>query len=180
MIWESRPWKTQLLRSTRRLRRIRRQGRSTEEALFVVEREVFVGCYVVRKLFDTLKVSDSTKELECDVTCYPNVKPVTDFNWHRLDELYDLDDGHRRRVRVRELCNQVIHSFVFMVGGDGTGVDGFWVSSDRSRDQELYFVPLEALIGVFRTVGGDYPAMITWKRDRDTGKVTKSASKDIC
>ena len=104
MIWESRPWKTQLLRSTRRLRRIRRKGRSTEEALFVVEREVFVGCYVVRKLFDTLKVSDSTKELECDVTCYPNVKPVTDFNWHRLDELYDLDDGHRRRVRVRELC----------------------------------------------------------------------------
>ncbi|MCY4532693.1 MAG: hypothetical protein OXC84_10250 [Gammaproteobacteria bacterium] len=176
MIWESEPWKRQLRRAARRLRRVRRRRRSTERALAVVEREVFVGCYVVRKLFDTLKVSDLTKALVCEVTCYANIEPVTDFNWHRLDQLYDLDNGVTRSLGVRELCNQVIHSFVFMVGGDGSGIDGVWLSSDRKRDEEVLFVPLEVLIEVFQMVGGDHPSMVVWKRDRDTGEVAKSAS----
>ena len=114
VIWDSAPWKDQLLRSSRCLDRVERQARFTDKAAFLVEREVFIGCYVTRKLFDTSKVSDSTKAMSHDVTCFPSIKSVTDLNWHRVDELYDLTSARARSISVRQLCNQVIHSFVFV------------------------------------------------------------------
>lgn len=174
VISDSAPWKDQLLRSSRCLDRVERQARFTDKAAFLIEREVFIGCYVTRKLFDTPKVSDSTKAMSHDVTCFPNIKSVTDLNWHRLDELYDLTSASARSISVRQLCSQVIHSFVFVAVEIENGPRGFFVASDHMREKEVWLVPIKWVIKVFRSVGADYPSRLVWQRDSDSGKITRS------
>ena len=62
------------------------------------------------------------------------------MNSHRIDELYDLQST---TIEVRDLtylCNQFIHSYVYTaVISEDHRVDGFYVSSDKSRHKRLGF-----------------------------------------
>ena len=54
MIYDSFYWKEPLLQTANWLRRVRLSERTSERTYVRVEREVFVGFYSIRKLFDTL------------------------------------------------------------------------------------------------------------------------------
>ena len=166
MIWESAPWKRQLLRSARLLRRLGRKRVLRDRHLFVMEREVFLGCYVIRKLSDTVKISHSTRDMEFDVTRFPNLSPVTFWNRHHLDKAYDLDRGTDQSMKLRKFCNQVVHSFVFIVAEAEEGESaGIFISSDRSRNKELFLVRLTSIVAAFERVGRDCPPNIAWRKD---------------
>ena len=170
MIWDSTPWKDELLRSAEWLSRVERQRRLTQKSLFLVEREIVMGCYVIRKLIDAFKVSDLTKQLTCKAKNFRNLKLVNCSNWHRLDQLYDLEHGKAGSIEVRMLCNQVVHSYVFLAGENGHAERGIYLASDRSRNREITFVPLKEIIRIFRTIGQDYPNEMHWIWDPKNGK----------
>ena len=179
MIWDSAPWKDELQRSAERLSRVERQKRLTQKALFLVEREIIIGCYVIRKLIEAHKVSDSTKKLTCKAQCFRNRRPVNYSNWHRLDQLYDIKRGTAGFVEVGTMCNQVIHSYVFLMGENEEEERGIFLASDRSRNQEVTFVQLKEIIRVFRTVGQDYPSEVHWTWDPNTGKEEIKTRNDL-
>ena len=170
MIWDSTPWKDELLRSAERLSRVERQRHLTQKALFLVEREIVMGCYLIRKLIEAFKVSDLTKKRTCKVKRFRNLELVNYSNWHRLDQLYDLEHGATGSIEVRTLCNQVVHSYVFLTGENGDAERGIYLASDRNRNREITFVPLKEIIQVFRTIGQDYPNEMHWTWDPKTGK----------
>ena len=140
-----------------------------------IEREIFFGFYSVRKLLDSQTLSDSTKLLDFDLTWYPNKKSVDHFNWHRLDELYDLSVSTREKRDIRFLCNQFIHSYVFQHAEADGRLDGFFVCSDYERNEKIYFVPLHHVLATFRIVGKDYPSTVTAIRNPKTGDFDISA-----
>jgi hypothetical protein len=95
MIWESWYWKQPLLEMAERLRGLKSAQALSTEQLVQIEKDIFIGFYSVRKLFETAtKVTDSTKAKKVQITWYPNKKPVSWRNKDRIDELYAFDQTH--------------------------------------------------------------------------------------
>lgn len=169
MIQESRYWKAPLLRSANWLERLRFDESSEERALVRVERELFVGFYSIRKLLETFKLSPSTKSLVFHLQWSPCIEMVDYFNAHRIEELFDLSTVQSEDRDLEFLCNQFIHSYVFVpVHHEGGALAGVYVSSDRTRHEKLYFVELSQTIHAFRTVGKDYPREQHLRRNAKT------------
>lgn len=179
MIWDSVPRKDELLRSAKKLSRVERQKRLTQRALLIVEREIVIGCYVIRKLVEAHKVSKSTKELDCKAQYFQNKKPVNTLSWHRLDQLYDIERGTAGVITLVSMCNQVIHSYVLLIGEIEKGERGIFVASDYDRNKKVTFIQLKEIIKIFLTVGQDYPSEFHWTMDPNTGKEKITAQNNL-
>jgi len=161
MISESRYWKADLLRFADRLHRARTTARPFSARAYVtVEKAVLMGAFVVRRLADSHKLSDSTSGMHLRATRWPsNGRGVTLANNHRLDELFDFSRPERCQQPLPFLCNQAIHSYVFATysGRSSKSLAGVYLASDRQRNRALFAVPLLEWERAFRKVGDDYP-----------------------
>lgn len=157
MIWESWPWKRDLARRAASLQRRAEQRRWPEASLQKVEQDVFLVAYSIRKLADSGKLSDELEATTVSVTAHPKRdKAVDAFNWHKIDELYGLDAASSRTLSLREFCNQIIHSFVFLpVFSEAGTLDGFFVASDRAKEQQLFSVALADIVSLSSQVAED-------------------------
>ncbi|MEM9395844.1 MAG: hypothetical protein AAF991_00085, partial [Pseudomonadota bacterium] len=138
MISESRYWKEPLLEAADWLESVRLRERTKEETLVRIEREVFVSFYAIRKLFETLKVSDKTKEMTINIEWHPNVDPVNHLNSIHLDRLYDFGKTSTETRKALFLCHQFVHSFIFSPFEEYGVLGGFFVTSDQTKDEKLY------------------------------------------
>jgi len=171
MIWESHHWKEPLIESAAAFEDFAQHTELSEEDLVKVEIDVFIGFYSIRKLMDTMTISDSTKNLKLVLAWHPNVKNVHEWNSHRLDKLYDFRVTNQETRSIRFICNQIIHSFVFApVENDRGNLEGIVFSSDKDRNNKLYFMDTKQLVEVFRLIGNDYPAHLMRERDPNTGE----------
>lgn len=175
MIYESKYWKDPLLRSARWMKRARFDDDHAERELVRLERELFVGFYSIRKLLDTFKVSPSTRQMKLVLKWSPSNGQVVDYmNAHRLEKLYKLKQQTGEQRDLLFLCNQFVHSYVFMpVIDEKHSFIGVYVSSDRSRHERIYYVNAQQIIDVFKTVGNDYPSKQYMRR-------TKSGQWEEC
>ena len=80
---------------------------------FEIERIVFTSAYVMRKLWESGKLSNTweTRLSKC-VFYKANGQLVDRLNWHRIDEFYELERPKNVSLTAFELCNRLIHSFV--------------------------------------------------------------------
>ena len=84
MIWESKYWKESLLKMASRLQKLRNRSKVTERQLAMIEQDIFIGFYSIRKLIETVvKISDKTKNMQVDVKWYPNMEHVNLINNHK-------------------------------------------------------------------------------------------------
>ena len=174
MIAESKYWKKPLLRIAKRLRRFKSQHELTNRSFVQIERDVFIGFYSIRKLFDSFgKVTDATRGLQTQLLWYRNIKLVTWRNKDDIEKCYDLAKSHRESRTARFICNKIIHSFVFIPTiGDLGGLAGIFFTSDTDKDNRLYSIEIDAVIEIFERVGNDDPCQIEWRRSSATGEET--------
>lgn len=168
MIQDSVPWRVELLATAERLEKRKFQRRWTDRTGFLVERDVMVGAYSVRRLKESFKVSDDLLKRTWPVRIYePCGLPSDVSNNHKFWDLYDLQKGRDAELSLTNICNQVIHSWVwgFAAGVGGSGLDGIFVSSDRKRKKCLYFLSVDMLVGLFRSIGEEEICHIEMKRD---------------
>lgn len=172
MIVESWPWKNELLETAERLKLMKTLSEPSEEQLVQLEKDIFIGFYIVRKLFETItKVTDSTKALKLDLFWYPNRKPVTWRNNHKLDELYDFAASQAETRDALYVCNQLIHSFIFSpLFDEDEKLHAILFTSDKRKDELLYFLEIDRVIELFLKVGNDDPIKLIWKKDPVTGE----------
>ena len=138
MIWESADWKKPLLSSAKWLRSVRLSERTRESTYVRIEKEIFFGFYSIRKLFEALKVSDSTRTFMYDLAWYPNRKPVDHLNWHRLGELYDLDRPEEH-IGFYKLDQFVSFGLLERTGSGEVVTSGRW--TDWPYPQGAFSVP---------------------------------------
>jgi hypothetical protein len=149
MIWESWYWKQPLLEIAARLRLLKTgRRRLTEKRLVELERDIFIGFYSVRKIFDGLtRVTDATRAVQIQLLWYPNRKAVNWRNNHKVDELYDLDTVHRETRDIEFLNGRIIHSFIFMPYVTDKGqLKGILFTSDHDKDTKLYSMTIDDVI----------------------------------
>jgi hypothetical protein len=176
MIWESHPWREELERIADRLDSWR-EGYDDEDerTSFEQERDVVLSAFILRKLIEAKKLSTELVAATVNTDAYPLIERVPDhMNWHRIEEFYDLDRPGRRTLTVEQLCNQFIHSFIFMVETSydendppNTPVElrGFLVSSDRQRSSVLLRVPLNDYVKLLRRAAGEKVVATQMVRD---------------
>ena len=167
MIWDSWPWKLELARRTMALERRTHQRRWSERSFAALEFDVFVMAYAMRKLAEAHKVSDEVLSSSLQVQIHASTGRSVDLmNWHKLDELYDMDLPSSGRLSVVEFCNQLIHSFVFVpVMNDHRGLSGLFFSSDRDKGSRLYYAGVEAVVGLASHVVEDDIVSVRMVRD---------------
>lgn len=173
MIHESYYWKQPLLRSARWLEKAVIDDESSDRILARAEREVFMGFYAIRKLLETFTLSTTTKLITYNLESFsarPGANP-DHLNRTDIEKHYDFDSKNSETRNIEFICNQFIHSFVFVFALSEDGhIDGMFLSSDRVRHNLLYFIPITTVTQLFRTVGRDYPSEQHFERDNKTGQ----------
>ncbi|WP_141336815.1 hypothetical protein [Paenibacillus sp. tmac-D7] len=166
MIWESSYWKDDLLALSEKINIKYRTTSFTEELSVEFEKDIMISLYSIRKLIEAYKLSSNTKSIQLEVKSYRNLKSVTLLNWHRIEELFDLDNPINEKLQVNQFYNQIIHSYIFLIATDKEkGIDGFFFCSDRMRNKKLYYIELTLLDKFFAIVGNDYPAKQIFEYD---------------
>jgi hypothetical protein len=111
-----------------------------------------VGFFYVRKLIESRKLSRDFADRQVKATGYPTKgKHVHLMNLHRdIDQLFDLDAPKQTTMKIEDLANQLIHSYIFYLMTTEEGpLDGIMVASDRIRNKELLQVSLLDIIKIF-------------------------------
>ena len=170
MIWESSYWKDDLIREAKSLKNIKRRKNLTERDCLAIEKKIFIAFYSIRKLMDAQKLSTKYNNIRIPVTSYPSTgKHVDALNWHKIDNLYKLDHAQEKKKKIRYLCDQIIHSFIFMVETDESRrLCGIYFCSDRKKSEEVFQVNIDQIITLFEEIGNDYPMYAHWIRDLKT------------
>ena len=174
MIWESHYWKNDLLKIAKRLKKRKKQKKWFETSFARVEQDVMLGFYIIRKLKEARKLTDSVVKQQISMQAFPsNGENVTCLNWHRLDELYDFTKPNGQDRYLGFICDQIIHSYVFVVEFDeNSKITGILFCSDQKRNIELYSLKIDKLIALLEEVGNNCPSSGTFtfnikKKDYD-------------
>ncbi|SRR5260370_13138273 len=160
MIWESGPWKNELLANARLLEQYAKSKRRSERRSFCIERAIFLSAYVMRKLWESGKLSSSWEKRK--VSCIfhpPKTRKPDRLSWHRIGEHYRLDTSKPDSLTAIEFCHRLIHSYVFMeVEGPGKIIAGFFFASDQTKSRGLWFVKFIDVLTLLKETGRDYPS----------------------
>jgi hypothetical protein len=178
MIWESAPWKEQLVRDAGRIKRLARTKLSPDEenelAYVKLERLIFVTAYSMRKLWEAKKLSNSWNDQKLQCSKYPIKGKIPDsLNWHQIERHYDLDAGRPDSIRPEEFCDRIIHSFIFLLQETEEGVPySVYFASDRTRKQGVWLIRLDDVADLVLRTGRDYPSEGHFVRGSDGQWIT--------
>jgi hypothetical protein len=171
MIYESEPWREELVRIASRLEKRYTQKRWSERSFYLLEKEIFLGAFAARKLIESRKVSDRVAKSRIQVARYPaGSEAITLLNQHKFQELYNLYANEKESLTYRDICNQFIHSSIFAPFVPfGKALVGVFVASDRSKSEQLYYMPSVRLIELFQSIGFNSPHTCELRFDEDEG-----------
>lgn len=184
MIWDSLPWKQEIERRASSLRRRKKQKRWGAISVAKLEQDVFYAAFAVRKLIEAFRVSNEVESLLIVAEEHPPRNKVVDvMNWHRIDELFDLSSKKRRTFCPKELCHQIIHSFVFVpcLDDDTASLSGFFIASDWQKKKSLFFVNIDEIIKMLEAIANDNIESSIGRRDPESGEmkvIAKSCRSD--
>lgn len=162
MIYESYPWKQDLLRRKRLIQKYNRADLLSEDiddkAYTVIEKAVFYSAFIIRKLIDCrVKVSD---EVDAYKFILKGLRPKKNIDlMHRWpdEKTHDWEHEATYTKSGAEICNWLIHSYIFFFGfNERDEIDSFYVSSDYDRNKLLYRIELKDWIAYMEFVGSDY------------------------
>ena len=176
MIYESTPWKRDLRRSASMLSVWRRKSH-TERGYLLLEKHVFLSAFIVRKLFDSHKVTDALQAQPIEARFFPAMRNVlggitSAVGKAFLDEVYDLEAGQLRSISARELTNWIIHSFFFVLVPSDTDETFLFFNSDRTKGEFVVELPMSRYIQTLREIARDRVRSFSILVDRKTGKTT--------
>lgn len=170
MVIESRYWREELGRISKSIRPVAKPKRWSERAVCTVERDIMIGCFIVRRLIELDKVSSNIAKLQLDVFSAPVIKAVTKQSRFYPEENYDWEAERSRKKPVPYICNQCIHAYVSFID---RGPDRNWshmlVVSDFDRNSVIWRIPFSTFVQLFEIVEQDWPASYRMQYDEKLG-----------
>lgn len=141
----------------------------------MIEKHVFLSAFVVRKLFDSHKVTDTVRAQSVEVRLFPakqnalrGISSVIGKSF--LDEVYDVDVCEAGSMDVRGLVNQIIHSFFFVVVPSDADETFLFFNSDWTKGNFVVELPMSRYVGVLRSIVNDHVQSASISIDEVTGR----------
>ena len=154
---ESSYWKEFLAETASDLRRVSLPKRLTQRRYEIVERNIVVSFFILRRLIELHKVSSKIQDFRLQVFAWPSAgKLPTLLNNHRIEELYDFSKEHAQTKKPLYICNQVIHSYsTSMVVDETRNWDSMLTVSDYDRENCIWCIPADVIIDLLRAASKD-------------------------
>ena len=155
---ESCYWKEELVRIAKTIRRVKTPVRWSERAHCIVERDLMIGFFMVRRLIELHKVSSKTRDFSLAVfSCPVRVKHVHRMNVHDHWETYDLQKEKRESKKPYYVSNQFIHAYTSFVQRDETrNWSDVYIVSDFDRNDCIWRIPVDQIRRLFIVASQDY------------------------
>lgn len=172
MVFESYPWKQDLLKRKRliiKYNTAKHFSKNDDATYTVIEKGIFYSAFIMRKLIDCAsKMSDEAVNYTLNIGV---IKPLRNIDFmHRWPEKNSHDWENERIITVqgKNVCNWLIHSYVFfLIYGEDGRVDGFSVSSDYDRNKSLYRISLEDWLNYIDFIATDDIVSMNFHYDQD-------------
>jgi hypothetical protein len=160
MIYESGPWKDRLLRDAKRLRGLMRPTRTPLRRNHAIEQVLFLSAFCMRKLWEAHKISTSWGKRAVSCRRYKLRADVpTILKRDEIADFYDLESPTLGTVTPPDLCNLLIHSFVFLPDFTTNGrLAGLFFASDRSRRGHLIWISARDFADLLSDTGLNDPS----------------------
>jgi len=167
---ESHYWKEELARIANTVARVAKPPRWSERAHCMVERDLIIGFFLLRRLVELNKVSSAIADRRFTVFSYKSRgKLVTRMNRADLYELYDLDDEVAETKKPMYIANQFVHAYTSFVCRDETrNWSDVLVVSDYDRNDCIWRVPVDTIRDLFIDASKDYPHLASFTFDPAT------------
>ena len=168
---ESFYWKEELVRIAKAFEPVDTPSEWTERGHCLVERDLCVGFFIIRRMIELYKVSSITRNFQMKVYYSECMTDLLPLNPYPLDErLYDFVNERTVTKTPMYIANQFIHSCMSIVLQDETGnwCEVFTVS-DRDRNRRGWRIPLAEVRRLFSQAANDYPSMIKFTRNENGG-----------
>ena len=172
MIYESYPWKRELMRDADIIVRWSAKKTSSNHREFILEKKIFLTAFAIRKLIHSYKTTGKIKLYNVPCEEYKNLNNTKiDFmNNHKVHQYFDLESGNKCHLTLYYITNLIIHSVIFFFFyEEDDSASGFYVSSDRLSDKKLYLIDIRDYVEAMRMVSNDYVAKMRYERDIKTG-----------
>lgn len=158
MAIESLYWKEELARIAKSIRPVSKPKRWSERAVCVVERDVMIGFFILRRMVELHKVSSKISKTQLDVFSAPVAKNVTKMNRFALDENYSWHAEKAEQKSVAYICNQCIHAYIsFVDRGPDRNWSNLLVVSDYDRNNVIWRIPFKTISTLFEATSNDWP-----------------------
>ena len=182
---ESRYWKEELYRIAKTLKQKRNPRRWTLRAQNVLERELAVGFFITRKLYENNKLSSLSHYTDMRLRSYPlkitaghnhadlfarstspsdrpvePLKPgtVSFLNKHRFLEKYDFTKEIEQSWHFIDVADRFIHGYASVpVRDSARNWSDVYLVSDRSRNVYMWRISVAGISDLFSAVANDYP-----------------------
>ena len=160
MVRESYPWKRDLKR-----RKLVIQKHNTAEyferdkdaTYTVIEKAIFYSAFIIRKLVDCGgKLSDEADKYKIHVKSIKPLRRVDSLHRWPEEDSHDWDNEKSQTVAGKNICNWLIHSYLFFAEYQENGpMHSFFVSSDYDRNKMLYKVSIDDWMGYIDFIASD-------------------------
>lgn len=157
MIYESAPWRQDLLRDADVLSRWLTKPPSGKRSV-IIEKKVFTGAYIMRRLLQSDKLSSSTETRNVRLDRFPSIKPMQKHDRWDIHLHYDFPAGAQTALTIPRLLDLIIHSFIFQEWNDDvSGETKVVFTSDTKKDVFLWLISLPAFVDIMRFIANDVP-----------------------
>ena len=159
MIWESLYWKTDLLKVAKRLEKRKHQKKWYDASFANAEKDIMISAFMVRKLFDSHKIDKRIDESTLPVTVYnSNGKKIHRLKVHYPERCFDIENPVKSTLKVRDLCNQIIHSYVsILIMNEQNSLQAYWFVSDYDKFKRLIQIQIDEYLDIIEIVGNYWP-----------------------
>jgi hypothetical protein len=177
MIFESFPWKKEIERLLKSLRKWSSKPTS-ERAEFYIQRAVFLSAFILRKLMENRKVTDAVRDQSIRCNAYPAFRSVSDrvstfTGLADVTDDYDFTKPEDVTLSCFDLMSEVMHSYVFRIVIDDqtNSMISFLVNSYNRRDNRLLEIDLQRFESVLTDAIRDSVESMSISRHPASGKI---------
>ncbi|MBL0731720.1 MAG: hypothetical protein JJW03_02550, partial [Desulfosarcina sp.] len=148
---ESCYWKEEIKRIADTLQQLNKPARWSERAHCVVERDLMIGFFLLRRLIELKKVSSAIYDKQLQVYSYKSRgKLVTKLNGADLWEVYDMENEVAETKKPMYVSNQFIHAYTSFVARDDTrNWSDVYIVSDYDRNDCIWRIPIQTIRSLF-------------------------------
>lgn len=116
----------------------------SDSNLFKIERALLFSATVARVLIESQKLSDDVDRYKILISVNKPIKNIDRLHRWLDENEYNWDNTTQKEVYGKDICNWIIHSYVFSLLFDVDDiVIGFLVSSDYDRNKAIYTISLD-------------------------------------
>lgn len=174
MIWDSAPWRTDLIRDADLIEAWAKRPHKARQR-YILEKKIFVTAFSIRKLFESRKIKDSDAGRSVKAYAFPTISIPPRYHWGDLDQYFEMDAFKECKISAMRLSNALIHSFIFTFIADEAGnIGAFFLASDQTRKTKALKIEIPIYAELCRKIATSHPTKMesTFNDNSETTVVT--------